>query len=87
MEHSPPNTDVLKSPLGIAFFTLIVTVGGAVVKDRLFTEGRDTSNAVRVDAVDRRLTEIDAANAKRFDQLREDIRDLKFSLEDRRGRR
>ena len=96
MEHQVtiPHTDFLRSPLGIAALMLVSSVGGGYLKDRLSTETRDVSSAVRVDALDRRLSEhltdavskrqyedAEATTQKRLDDIRQDVRDLKLEIE------
>lgn len=58
MDHSTlPGTpaDFIKTPLGIAVLMLVSTVGGSFIRDRLFTEGRDTSSVVKVEALEKRV--------------------------------
>lgn len=96
MEHSThaAPADFIRSPLGIAALMLVSTIGGGWLKDRLSNETRDTTSVIRIDAIEHRLTEHladavsrhqyeenEANTAKRLDEIRTDVRDLKLEIE------
>lgn len=71
----------LKSPLGIALLVLSSTFGGSVLKDRLTTETRSSTADVRIEALRQQFDEAHVETAKRLDDIRQDMRDLKTSLD------
>jgi hypothetical protein len=93
---APHTPHFINSPLGIAALMLVSSIGGGWVRDRLSTETRDTGSVVRIEAIDRRVTEFIAsavsrgqfeasqgATEKRLDEIRQDVRDIKRSLDAR----
>jgi TolA-binding protein len=88
--------DFAKSHLGTAVLMLVASVGGSMVHDRLTTETRDTSSALRVEQLEKRLTEhladavsrrqfdeVEAQNAKRFEEIRQDLKDIAGQIRQR----
>lgn len=74
----------ISSPLGIALFSLIVSMGGGWVKDRLLIENGGTTSAVRIEALSKRVdqleqSELPAAQFREYqratDARLDDIRD------------
>lgn len=73
MDHVTPfptPPPFLQSPIGIALLMLVSSIGGGWIKDRISTETRDTSSAVQIEAIN-----------KRMDDIREDLRDIKTELQ------
>ncbi len=66
MDHTTPppaHADFIRSPLGIALLMLVSTAGGGWLRDRLSTEGRDTASVVRVEALEKRIDQLQAAQS------------------------
>jgi selenocysteine lyase/cysteine desulfurase len=86
VEHSPiaaVHADFIRSPLGIAVLMLVSSVGGGWLKDRLLTEHRDTATEARIEALQQRIGAEQAETDMRLSDIRQDIRDLKFQIDDR----
>lgn len=91
MEHreafseTPPAAPLafLTSPLGIAVLVMVSTFGGSWVKDQLINERRDTTSVVRLDALDQRMRDQQAATAQMLADIRQDLRDIKLQIDDR----
>jgi hypothetical protein len=47
--------DFIRSPLGIAALMIVTTVSGGFIRDRLATEGRDTTSIATVQALEKRV--------------------------------
>lgn len=66
MEHATTpaaGPNFLSSPLGIACLMLVSTVGGSFIRDRLSTETRDSGSVVRVEALEKRVDQMAAAQS------------------------
>jgi hypothetical protein len=61
---------LIKTPLGIALLSAALASGGFLLRDRLGSETRDTASVVRIEALDRRVSEhlLDSVSKRDYDR-------------------
>lgn len=70
MDHGTTPPPFLQSPIGIALLMIVSSIGGGWIKDRVGTETRNTTSAVEIQAINKRL-----------DDVHEELRDIRNDLQ------
>jgi predicted component of type VI protein secretion system len=84
----------IKTPLGIALLSLSAALAGFMINERVSTETHSSTADVRIEAMDKRMNDYQAIAVsrqqfdqaqvdmtKRLDDIRQDLRDLKSSVD------